>query len=198
VLATGTGFLAGRLIAAGLVDFLVPNPYRAPARALLVGYLALTLYGLAFGVAQRAVLRPALPALGWIVATTVGAMLAILVFGAVWLVLDAQGPDSPAYRFMRWDGRLALAGAIFGLVVGGCQWVVGRRRGLVAWSWLPLNALGLACAEWLVAVAGGIPPGSAAPPDARNLVVAPLLGGLSYGLITAIGLRRGRRGTGTL
>lgn len=160
-------------------------------RAFIVALCTATLSGTILGAAQRAVLRPSIPALAWVIATAVGMGLALFLIIVLWSQLEAQPPGSAAARFLTVRvGEGVVAGGIYGLALGLCQWLVVRRRGLVAWSWLAASTGGYALGQALATVVGGAIPGPDTQGDVRSMVVNPTLIGLLYGLATALALRR--------
>lgn len=189
LLANGCAFVVGRLAIIGLLIRIAAGRPPDVERSLLGALLGTLLSGIILGAAQRAALRPALPLIGWVVATATGVAVAqvLLLALAVGLSLRAGGTG---IAFAPGLGTAAFGGACYGLLTATGQWAVARRRGLGAGPWLAAGAAGWAGGAALMVLVGGAIPGAGTAGDVRSLVIGPALNGLVYGLATWLALAR--------
>jgi hypothetical protein len=144
----GTTLLLGWVIAPHLAG-------RGPGPIILTGIIAVLLgvllEGLVVGWAQERVLGGVVPIRrgSWVLATSIGALLAwlvgmvpstVLALGATSQPNDVIGEPSPGVRFL-----LAIGlGLVTGPLLGAAQGVVLQRSIPGAWRWLVANAAGWA------------------------------------------------------
>jgi hypothetical protein len=191
--ANEIGALLGWLALTGTSALVIQRHPGEPGWLVFGGAAIVALSGGILGAIQRAVLRPRIPVVGWVVATAIGMGLGFLLFLLLVGSLSLAPRGSVAFRLVTtWMARSVVNGGVYGLSTGACQWLVGRRRGLAAWSWLTASALGLAVGGFCTTVVRGAIPGGRTPGDVRSMAIGPLVNGLVYGLATAAVLRRSR------
>lgn len=194
LVANWVGALLGWLALTAASGLLLQRHSDEPGWLVFGGAAAVALSGGILGATQRAVLRPRIPAVGWIVATALGMGLGFLLVLLLTGSLSLAPRGSFASRLLTtWMARSATNDGVYGLSTGTCQWLVGRRRGLAAWSWIASSTLGMAAGGFFTTVVRGTFSGGRTPDDVRSMVIGPLVNGLVYGLATAAALRRSRR-----
>jgi len=114
----------------------------------LVPYILWPTLSLANGVLQWLLLRRYLPRMGWwIVATTVGWLLALSGARSLWRASLSTALDPHPMWFVL--GRVVLTGG----TIGVAQWLVLRQRVRHAAWWIVTNVLGwgvsAVCSQWL-------------------------------------------------
>lgn len=111
----------------------------------LAGYFIIPLLGLLLGVTQWLILNQSgFRGPSWIFATFLGYLAALALGHAVGPLIGPALAGDPLVT--------AVVGALlFGLTVGGAQWVVLRRYVSASAAWLPVNAAGLALGIVLIA-----------------------------------------------
>ena len=193
LIANEVGALLGWLALTGTSTFLLRRHPGEPGWLVFGGAAVVALSGGILGATQRAVLRPRIPVLGWVVATALGMGLGFLLFLLLVGGLSLAPRGSVASRLVTMPmARSVINGGDYGLSTGACQWLVGRRRGLAAWSWLTASTLGLALGGFVTTLVQGAVPGGRTSDDVRSMAIGPLVNGLVYGLATAAVLRRSR------
>jgi hypothetical protein len=90
----------------------------------------------------------------WALATTVGFIVGGFAAGAAAKALEAHGGDE--FGLTPWEG--AVAGALAGLVIGSCQWLVLRRTIVQAGWWVPGVTGGWIIFDAILAAAGRVNP----------------------------------------
>jgi hypothetical protein len=88
--------------------------------------------------------------LQWALATTIGFLVGGFAAGAAAKVLEAHGGDE--IGLTPWEGD--LVGALAGLAIGICQWLVVRRTIVHAGWWAPVTIVGWALFDTALAAAG--------------------------------------------
>jgi hypothetical protein len=153
VLANSLGELVGLgatfALGVGLFSGLAESPGAGPAvlSALLMTASGL-LEGWVVGSAQWWAMRPAFPGVArrsWVLATTVGAVIAWFL-GSIPMTVaslstagsEATGPEPPALLMVSLEVGLGL---VAGLVLALPQWRVLRRHAARAGLWLPANSV---------------------------------------------------------
>jgi hypothetical protein len=92
--------------------------------------------------------------LQWALATTVGFIVGGFAAGAAAKALEARGGDE--FGLTPWEG--AVVGALAGLAIGVCQWLVLRRAIVHTGWWAPAVMVGWAVFDTVLAAAARIHP----------------------------------------
>jgi hypothetical protein len=182
-LATLIGYVVGTL---AVLPWAVQLAYSAQP-AWLANAVGGAVLGTAVGGAQWLILRRNRRNVDgwWVLASLAGGLIG-LAFGTALsdavAMTTARATDRETAALMV-PVRAALAagvtGAVFGLLLGGFQWLALRRpRGLIAW-WIVANGLG-----WMAAMGLG-----AAVADRVTIIGALLVTGTVAGVITGIVLQ---------
>lgn len=181
--ATLVGYGVGML---AILPWMVGAAYAAQP-TLWNGLVGGGVLGVALGVAQWLVLRRhSFQARGrWFVATIVGATLGLAcgLSLADLLVLPTFTPAtrSAAGPVMPWRAAMqaSLTGAVFGLLLGGAQWLGLRRSRPIGGGWITASGLG-----WMVGMGLG-----ATLAAVISVLGALLITGLISGVITGFALQ---------
>ena len=137
VLGNALGWTFGQFVTQSVVVYLAFNGF-SPT---LAGLILAAITGLSWGTGQWLALRAYWPVdHRWIWATA----------GAYWLTAFIGGflgshPGTITAVSLLWD-------LVTGLIIGGVQWLLLRRRLDMAWVWLPTAAMGLLVNRWLTTI----------------------------------------------
>jgi acetoin utilization protein AcuB len=172
------------IAAVALLQSLVEALTAGHAHGGLVVVIGATSEGALVALVQTFVLRRAVPDISralWVVAGGAGAAIA-------WLAgLFTAGAFGTG-------GVLAviLSGMVAGLIIGGAQWVVLRRRVVRAALWIPANAVAWILGLWVI-IAGGVWQANAVEWMVATVGILTALGtGLAVGAVTGLALTQMR------
>lgn len=182
-IATLVGYSVGTL---AILPWLVGAAYAAQP-TLWSGLVGGGVLGIGLGVAQWLILRrhTSQARRWWLLATIVGAALG-LACGLALADLLVLSTFTPATRdaaalVMPWRAAMqaGITGAVFGLVLGGAQWLALRRSRPIGGEWIAASGLG-----WLVGMGLG-----AALAAVISVLGALLVTGVISGVITGFALQ---------
>lgn len=103
-----------------------------------VWFLGVFVFAIIFAADQALVLRPYIPAWRWLLATSIGWLIAQNVSTAWINYISAIATSSPAVSsetIVSWGGLSTIAYIISGFWLGLCQWLVLLRYTVNAWWW---------------------------------------------------------------